>query len=150
MVESHERKQRALAFIKSKDFGIDTYRVIVLFKFNISIIIRTLKLYSTFIFNDKLLPLLDNPDDQTIQSIKQQMVLDTIMKLQILIESFIVLIHSLHDGYKVVPHNMTFYSQELVDEIVNKILEKPNEYNLLKIAGLCEINNIESLDINKI
>ena len=51
------------------------------------------------------------------------------MKLQIMIESFLVLMYSLHESYADVPHNMSFYSQKLVDYIIKKVLDFPLDSN---------------------
>ena len=67
----------------------------------------------------------DNPED--IIRIQQHIVLDTISKIQILIESTLVLVHSLSIGYHTAAKNMTYYDYNLLDTIISEIRKNKHD-----------------------
>ena len=95
---NNAKREEALSFINSSKFGIDAWTTIFNFSLNSHNIILTIELYSTLIERLEKGELLTNNNRQDIIRIQQQIVLDAILKIQILIESTLVLIHSLSTG----------------------------------------------------
>jgi hypothetical protein len=135
-----KREESALKFINSNKFGPDAWITIKLFAQNVHDNISAIELYGILIEKVDGDNLLSNYNARDALRIKQQIVLDVILKTQILIESTLVLIHSLSEGYKRVASNMTFYDKNLVNNVIkdlgkNKKLKNYN-HNLRKVLGL--------------
>lgn len=62
------------------------------------------------------------------------------MKIEILIESTLVLVHSLSSGYYTVAQDMTFYDFKLLYSIIEKIRDK--DYNMRRILGLPDLSTL--------
>jgi hypothetical protein len=86
----------------------------------------------------------NNFDQYQLLQIKQHMVLDIIMKVEIMIESILVLADALSVSYHKVPRNLTHYDSMLLYSIMIKI--QKDQYNMRKILGL---PNIKTLDLTK-
>ena len=134
------KQGEALSFINGKKFGIDTWTTIYHFGLNVLNIISSIELYGILIEKLDKNNLVSTHNAEDIIRIKQQIVLDVIMKTQILIESTLVLIHSLSTGYHAVARNMTYYDMGLVNSIIKEIGKnkqlKNYKYNMRKILGL--------------
>jgi hypothetical protein len=108
------------------------------FRLNADNIILTTGLYEVLIKDLEEYISTSNTEDNI--RIKQQITLDVIMKTQILIESALVLIHSLSTGYSTVARNMTYYNMDLVNNIIKEITKgkklKNYKYNIRKALGL--------------
>ncbi len=90
-----ERKDRCEEYIKSDDFGADTWFTITAFNENLNNVTVTMRHYNY------LLKYLDHgflpaqfSDQQKMLRIKQQIVLDLILKAQIIVESSLPHFHS--------------------------------------------------------
>lgn len=125
------------SFIKSNKFGEDTWRTLHLFGYNITLSINTIELYLVLIkrLDEGDIDISSIPKDNQIR-IRQHIYLDMIMKVEILIESTIVLIAALSKGYRYVPTNMTNYEINFVYETVKKIRKKSKDLNMRVILGL--------------
>lgn len=78
------------SFIKSKNFGIDTYKTIYLFNQNALFSVQTVNLYGLLLKKlDKDIP--NSFSDNQLVRIKQMVILDVLMKMEILIESTLAL-----------------------------------------------------------
>jgi hypothetical protein len=89
----NEKQADALSFINSSKFGADAWVTITNFAENAHNIILTIELYGILIEKLEKDNLLKNHKIGDVIRIKQQIVLDAILKTQILIESTLVLIH---------------------------------------------------------
>ena len=139
-MSTEERKRKALDFISSSKFGIDTFRTIFLFRLNANTIISTVELYGHLIDKLETYGLLIDPDKIEIIRIKQQITLDSIMKIEILIESLLVLVHSLSREYRYVAPLMTYYDNNLIKAIIQR--NKKKRYSGQKILGLPIIDRL--------
>jgi hypothetical protein len=140
MLTRQYKIDHALDFINSSKFGNDTYKTITLFNLNLHYALLSIKL------NGIVQKRLDDGDIQStlsgddILKVKQTMTLDVIMKIEILIESTLILIDALCRGYKYVPQMMTKYHFNLIPKIIKNIQKK--RYNLRKIMGLPRIDTL--------
>jgi len=135
-----EKQSEAISFINSDKFGVDTWMTLSYFAQNSQDIISTIELYGTLIERLEEYNLLKSYNARDVIRLKQQIVLDVILKTQILIESTMVLIHSLSVGYHTVAKNMTFYDTDLVISIISELRKnkklKNYRYNMRKVLGL--------------
>lgn len=120
-----------------KEIGIDAWTIITLFEINSLDLLNTISINLELIDKDdfiKGLSLLTfkNQESDMIR-IKQHLVLDVLMKIEIIIESFLVLINSLSGRYSDLPRKMTRYRQETIYSIIKKIREE--HYSLLNLFG---------------
>ena len=149
MSEIAHNKAEVLSFIGSEKFGMDAWTTLYHFGLNTQNIILTIELYGVLIEKLDTDNLLANHNIDDMVRIKQHIVLDVIMKTQILIESTLVLIHCLSTGYRTLARNMTYYDMNLVDSIINEIRKnkkmKNYKYNMRKVLGL---PNLKLLDLS--
>jgi hypothetical protein len=82
-------------------------------------------------------------DSMTRTIINQFIYLDVISKLEILIESSLVLIHALSHNYNQVASLMLYYDTNLINTVINKINNR--RYNLKKVFGLPNISKLSIL-----
>jgi hypothetical protein len=138
--DSNPKRQDALSFINGNKFGVDTWTTIFNFGLNTHNIILTIGLYSNLIEEVDKGNMLTTNSPQDIIRMQQHIVLDAISKIQILIESTLVLVHSLSIGYHAVAKNITYYNYNLLDTIIKEISKnkklKNYKYNLRKVLGL--------------
>jgi hypothetical protein len=147
MLTLEEKNQQFMSFIKSEKFGLDTWTSLVLFNQNSHNILLTIQLYGIII---KRLDEGDIPNNFTsIESvrIKQHIYMDVIMKIQILIETLLVLIHALSKNYSKVSQILTFYDTKLVRSIIENIRTK--KYNIRKVLGLPNLGKLPLTDEQK-
>lgn len=127
------------SFIKSKNFGIDTYKTIYLFNQNALFSVQTVNLYGLLLKKlDKDIP--NSFSDNQLVRIKQMVILDVLMKMEILIESTLALIEGLSRGYSSVPVIMTRYKSKLIYDIIEHIKNK--EYDMGKILCFPQIDSL--------
>jgi hypothetical protein len=137
---TEKQAAEAISFINSNKFGMDAWMTIAYFAQNVHNIISTIELYGILIekLERDILPRNYNAAD--VIRLKQQIVLDVILKTQILIESTFVLIHSLSKGYHTVAMNMTYYDMNLVNSIIEELRKNKKlmnyKYNIRKVLGL--------------
>ena len=152
MYKMTEKQAEAISFINSNKFGVDAWITITFFAQNIHNIISTIELYGILIEKLEKDNLLKNYNAGDVIRLKQQIVLDVILKTQILIESTLVLIHSLSMGYHTVAKNMTNYRIHLVNTIIEELRKnkklKNYKYNMRKVLGLPNLKFL-SLSSNK-
>jgi hypothetical protein len=153
-MEITRHESAALEFINSNKFGIDTWTTIYLFDLNARNIILSIELYGVLIEKLDKDHLLGNYTTEDVIRIKQQIVLDVILKIQILIESSLVLIHTLSRGYHSVAKIMTYYDIGLVNSIIKEVRrnKKLKNYNfsIRKALGLPNLKHLSlSLDEKK-
>jgi hypothetical protein len=127
MLTEKERKAQCEAFIKSNKFGLDTWVTIRAFDENVKNMILTINLY------DKLIKKIDDglfsdefPPAQILR-IKQHIVLDMILKTEIIIESSLIFIYQLSKGskgYRALPKTMSRYNNELVNVVMKKVWKR--------------------------
>jgi len=131
------------SFIKSKKFGIDTWMTIQLFKNNTHYILTTVELYGILIkrLDEGNIPNTFSSRNKVV--VKQFILLDVIMKLEILIECILVLIHCLSKDRIKLPKVMVYYDTNLIRTSINKIRDR--KYNMEKILGLLKVSNLPLL-----
>jgi hypothetical protein len=118
----------------SDKFGLDTWVTMTAFIENIRNVISTMRLYYDLInkldqeFLSRVLP-----DQQMLLRIKQHIVLDLILKAEIIVESSLIFIYQLSNGYPELSKIMSRYSNEFVKEVVIKVWEK--DFSLLRALG---------------
>jgi hypothetical protein len=143
MLTRKEKIDNLQSFIESEHFGIETYKTIYLFNQNAHILGLSIDLYG------HLVEKLDAKDfsisltNDVLVRVKQVIILDVIMKVQILIEASLALIEALSKGYDSVPVILTRYNSKLIYEIIEHIKHK--EYEMTKVLGL---PNIDSLSVS--
>jgi hypothetical protein len=140
MLTLEEKNRQFMSFIKSEKFGLDTWTTLVLLNQNSHNILLTIQLYGIIV---KRLDDGDIPNNfRSIDSvrIKQHIYMDVIMKIQILIETLLVLIHALSKNYSKVSQILTFYDTKLVRSIIEKIRTK--KYNIRKVLGLPKLGKL--------
>ncbi|MDF2736926.1 MAG: hypothetical protein K0S93_782 [Nitrososphaeraceae archaeon] len=130
-------------FIKSDKFGIDSWKTLLMFKTNSTHILTTLTLYEILIkrLNEGKIDF--TADSMTKTIINQFIYLDVISKLEILIESSLVLIHALSHNYNQVASLMLYYDTNLINTAINKITNQ--RYNLKRVFGLPNISRLSIL-----
>ena len=143
MLNREQKIEQFDSFMRSKEFGIDTWMTIHLFKNNTHYILNTLKLYGVLIkrLDEGNIANTLIPRDKVI--VKQFIILDVIMKLEILIESTLVLIHALSKDRNSVPKLMTYYDTDIIRIAIEKI--KNRRYNMERILSLLKISQIPFL-----
>jgi len=143
MLNKEEKIAQFDDFMRSKKFGIDTWMTLQLFKNNTHYILTTLKLYGVLIkrLDEGNIPNNLGPRDKVV--VKQFIILDVIMKLEILVESTLVLIQALSKDRNSVPKFMTYYDTDIIRIAIDKI--KNRRYNMEKILGLLKISQIPFL-----
>jgi hypothetical protein len=129
-------------FIKSNKFGQHTWTTLFTYRMNCKIVIKTIELYSNLL-QQKLSTTKHSSVD--ILRIKQQLYLDTISKISILIESFLVLIDSLSHSYGLVSKNMLGYNLGKIHSIIKNIHANPVEYDMRLVLGLYDISRMSFL-----
>lgn len=125
MLTEKDKLNQWRAFVDSDKFGTDTSTVIYLLGKNVVSIIGTIELYGVLLrkldegaFNDVL------TNTARMTEIKQHIMLDMIMKTETIIESFLVFINHLSDRYKGLAETMTYYDQNLIRTIMDKVRKK--------------------------
>jgi acetone carboxylase gamma subunit len=145
-MKSQSRLDAGLSFIEGSDFGIETWIVIHNFHRNVQRIITSIELYGILIEKVDTDKLLAGFSDKDAAAIKQQIILDAILKLQILIECTLVLTRSLSRGYRNFAENMTYYDAPSVRDIVTEVRRKRKlknyTYNMRRVLGLPAIHNL--------
>jgi len=141
MLTEEERKAQCSAFIESNKFGLDTWFTIRVFDENVKNMVLTIALY------DKLVKKLDEglflnaiPPAEQMLRIKQHIMLDMILKTEIIIESSLIFIYQLSKGYRALPKTMSRYDNKLIKVIKVKVWEK--DFPLKTALGLPLISHL--------
>lgn len=138
MLSKTEKIKTCEEFIRNT-FGIEAFRTLYLFEENITSLFSLIDLYGIIIVGKKnLIP--NSFSDREFLPIRQFLALDIILKLQVIIESTLVLSHSLSSGYHSIARNMTYYDFNLLKTIRENIVKK--QYDSRRILGLPEIDRL--------
>jgi hypothetical protein len=131
-----ERRANCEAYIDSDAFGMDTWVTITLFNENVNNVITTMRMYHTLLNNNGLLSG-QLPDIQTLR-ITQHIVLDLILKAQIIVESSLVFLYELStNGYRELSRRMARYTLDHVNNVVLRaIFESDIDFRLLRAMGV--------------
>lgn len=140
MLTREEKIKNAQTYIGSEKFGIDTFKTLYLFNTNVQYALLGIKLNG--ILQTKLddKGITHNLTDDELLRVKHTMILDVIMKIEIIIESTLILLDALSRDYKHVPQMMTRYNFNLLPKIIKKI--RKGDYNLRKILALPDIGSL--------
>lgn len=142
MLTAAEKRRKCISFIESKDFGQETYNTLFLFNVNVSYIIQIVKLYDTLVHK---LGTKDFPTEHSelqMLRIKQLVMLDAISRLEAAIESTLILIDELANGYGKLSRTMTFYELTRVRTVMKKIIRRKRPYCMRKVLGLPDIGSL--------
>ena len=127
MLTETERKAKCKSFIEGDKFGLDTWVTIHALDENVKNMIMTITLYSKLIKKlDEGLFFNEFPPAQMLR-IKQHVVLDMILKTEIIIESSLIFIYQLAKGsrgYRALPKTMSRYDTNLIKIVKIKVWEK--------------------------
>jgi hypothetical protein len=134
------------SFISGPNFGGPAWQTIYLFNYNLLHMINLVELH--FVLLDRM----DNPDPNKridlsnldpmrIVTLKQITYLDILSKIQSLIESTLIFVGSLSEGYKQVANDMSFYDFNKLNNIISKI-KKKKCFNMRKALGFCDITQL--------
>ncbi len=119
-----EKSQQCRSYIEN-EVGLDSWLLLKMYETNSWDILNSISLNlhlvqsEDFIKNANLFPV-KSPESDLIR-IRQHLLLDVIMKIEILIETFLVLLYSLDGNYKGLPANLVRYPQRLVYSTINRI-----------------------------
>jgi len=141
-----EKKDKSYSFVNSEKFGMATYATLHLFKTNINYALETTKFYWKVI-DDIDQYVKAEATKQTRLRYQQHIALDIIIKVQTLIESTLVLVEALSQGYDKVPNLVTNYSSNLLHNITKKISER--SYDMKKILAFTDIDSLPLNDKEK-
>jgi hypothetical protein len=143
MLTRSEKQTRCISFIESDKFGLETYNTLFLFNINISYLIETVTIYDRLIqkLGTTEFPLEFN--DLRLLRLKQYIKLDAISRIEAAIESTLVLIDELSNGYSNVARSMTYYGIKRPRDIVKKIISTKNPYPMRKVLALPDIGSLE-------
>ncbi len=141
-----EKRSKCDSFVNSEKFGMPTYATLHLFKTNINYVLETTKFYWKVI-DDIDQYVKAEATKQTKLRYQQHIALDIIIKVQTLIESTLVLVEALSQGYDKVPNLVTNYSSNLLHNITKKISER--SYDMRKILALADIDSLPLNDKEK-
>lgn len=141
-----EKKDKSYSFVNSEKFGMATYATLHLFKTNINYALETTKFYWKVIDDIDQYVKADTPKQMRIRS-QQHIALDIIIRVQTLIESTLVLVEALSQGYDKVPNLVTKYPPNLLHDITKKISER--SYDMKKILAFADIDSFPLNDKEK-
>jgi len=143
LLTKEEKKHQCKSFIDSDKFGKATHITLYMLAANFSNIKQIIPLYLAMAI--KIDEFLKPETHSRVKLRTQQFIfLDTITKIQTLIETVFVLIEALSRGYSSVPEVMTKYDQSLPRKIIKKIRGK--DYDLEKILAFCDVESLPITD----
>src|SRR6266540_1966434 len=109
MITREEKRSTCQSFIKSSNFGLDTWMIIHQFLTNAETMLYVIKVYQDSMKNLGEIETIGDLGQQNILRIKQNIILDIAIKLVILIEVMLVFVDALSTGnYKSMPAKMTY------------------------------------------
>ena len=120
----NNNKEKSLDFINKK-IGIDAWITISCFQINSLTIIKQIELSEQF-WNISNINQKELFEDEV--RCRQQFILDIIFKIEIIIESLLVLVHELSKGYTNLSTKMTHYRPEILQDIIKEMFVNSN-YN---------------------
>jgi len=130
-----ERRANCKSYINGEKFGYDTWLTLTVFKQNVKNVEDTIYIYYSLLkrldadeqfLNKQLLDKeINKLPDQEMLRIKQLIVLDMILKAVIIVESSLVFIYELSNGYKGLSKRMARYPLDFVkNDVIRKVYEK--------------------------
>lgn len=152
MTPAAQRRASCEEYIDSPTFGRDTWVTITAFKENVNNVIVTMQLYRDLLsyLDQGFLPA-QFPQQQQMLRIKQHIVLDLILKAQIIVESSLVFIHELStNGYRGLSRTMARYTLNHVNTVVLRAIGENDIPYLLRGMGVPHIANMLSLEQHEI
>lgn len=93
-----------------ESFGKHTYATLLLFNHNAHNIKKMIEFYWNLLTSDKTLNNNENSSKKESVNLKHMVLLDSIAKIQSLIETLLVLIDSLEEDYSHLANNVAFYN----------------------------------------
>jgi hypothetical protein len=127
MSSEAERKAKCKSFIESSKFGLDTWITIHALDENVKNMIMTITVYRKLIKKlDEGLFSIEFPPAQMLR-IKQHIVLDMILKTEIIIESSLIFTYQLAKGsrgYRALPKTMSRYDTNLIKIVKIKVWKR--------------------------
>lgn len=127
MLSEAERKAKCKSFIESSKFGLDTWITIHALDENVKNMIMTITVYRKLIKKlDEGLFSNEFPPAQMLR-IKQHIVLDMILKTEIIIESSLIFTYQLAKGsrgYRALPKTMSRYDTNLIKIVKIKVWKR--------------------------
>jgi hypothetical protein len=143
-----ERRANCMSFIQSDKFGGDTWLTLTVFNKNIIDVESTMYVYYSLLkkldeeFLAKLMDKQIKVPDQDILRTKQLIATDIILKAEIIVESSLVFIYELSNGYSELPKRMARYALEFVqNKVMKKVWEK--DFYLQRGLGVPSIANMQ-------
>jgi hypothetical protein len=145
-----QRRAECKNFIGSDKFGWDTWLTLTVFIENVRNVESTMSIYSHLleklnkdeVFLAKLTDQQIKVPDQEMLRIKQHIVLDMILKAEIVAESSLVFIHELSNGYAGLSKRMARYPLEFAkNQVFRKVREM--DFSLLRALGVPSIANMQ-------
>jgi hypothetical protein len=136
-----DKEQQWESFRDGPQFGMHTWTTLQFFEANMHQLLETSRIYLALalkIQDGNIMSLLEVNYSNGILS--QYLILDVIAKIQTIIETTLVLIEAISNGYSSIAKTMTYYDQRLPRQIVEKIRMKC--YNFQKILGLPNISDL--------
>jgi hypothetical protein len=127
MLSEAERKAKCKSFIESSKFGLDTWITIHALDENVKNMIMTITVYRKLIKKlDEGLFSIEFPPAQMLR-IKQHIVLDMILKTEIIIESSLIFTYQLAKGsrgYRALPKTTSRYDTNLIKIVKIKVWKR--------------------------
>ena len=122
-----ERRANCESYIDSDEFGRDTWVTLTVFNENVNNVIVTMRLYYDLLryLDQGFLPA--NLPQQPMLRIKQHIVLDLILKVQIIVESSLVFPYELSNGYSMFSRRMARYTLDHVNNVVLRAIRENDD-----------------------
>src|SRR5687768_12015205 len=95
-----------------ESFGKRTYDTLLMFNYNANNIKKMVEFYWNVLNVDEILKNNNDTSDKGLLDLKHMILLDSIARIQSLIETLLVLLDSLESGYSQVASNVAFYPSQ--------------------------------------
>jgi hypothetical protein len=122
-----EKSEQCQSYIEN-EVGIDTWMLLKLYEINCFDIFNYIKLNLVLVENEDFMKKANLFVVKSSQSdlirIKQHLLLEVIMKLEIVIETLLVLLDSLHGNYRKLPSKLIRYKQQLIFSIIKRMRDR--------------------------
>ncbi len=125
-----------------ESFGKHTYDTLLMFNYNANNIKRMIELYWNILNLDDILKNNNEISDKGLLDLKHMILLDSITRIQSLIETLLVLLDSLESGYSQVAKNVAFYPSQKPRQIIENFRKKKYNSKLRLILGLPDIGKL--------
>jgi hypothetical protein len=125
-----------------ESFGKNTYDTLLMFNNNANNIKRMIELYWNILNLDDILKNNKEISDKELLDLKHMILLDSIARIQSLIETLLILLDSLESGYSHVASNVAFYPFKKPRQIIENFRKKKYNSKLRLILGLPDIGKL--------